>query len=246
MAPVIVGRRACLRALIIRMTRSGNIGLAKFVRRSLQVIHLSEDGATALLSIAVEEEDQKALQIGEKGMRFWNQGIHSFRIDFDRHSSWQSGNAGSKTESVSFPYRLGLSFVDFEKVAAIMSKFKPEIYVVAGIDSDGVPREMGFSRIYLPESQDMSLASSHFVPLFNTRIGEEKLGDLNFDIYGNAYRDVAIKWWVIPVDDSDTCQDIRRSNAGAGVPGMPGPRKSIYHNYLLSFLSRLVDHRAAL
>lgn len=69
---------------LMRMTGSALVGgLAKVIRRRVEVLHLSADGETALLGVpGIKEEDARELVIDEEGMEFLKQDVHVFRLGY--------------------------------------------------------------------------------------------------------------------------------------------------------------------
>jgi hypothetical protein len=230
--------------LLIRMTNSSNgFGLAKAIRRRIEVLHLSRDG-TALINVYLEDEDKRALDMGDEGRHFCKD-IHFFKLRVDNSAAKRAqgkrdsgntrgglrkgGRSGSDMDATNV--RSGLSIMDLEKSIANMIQYAAEFNIVIGRGCDGKLRHMVFSRLNLDASMHPK-----FIPIMNARVGDFKEGLEVTKPDGTKSRDLAWKGWFIPGDDSVSRRfpwEFRKASVG----GREMARKAATHgdNFLVCF-----------
>ena len=180
--------------LLIRMTNSSNgFGLAKAVRRRIEVLHVSPDG-TALLNVLVEDEDRRVLDMGEEGRQFCKD-THCFKLTVD-NSSTQHREGRSSSDMHARRAKSGRSIIDVDQIVANMIQYEAEFNIVIGRDSDGKLRHTVFSRLRLDASVQPT-----FIPIMNARVGDFQVGLETTGLDGTKSRDLAWKGWFIPGDD---------------------------------------------
>jgi hypothetical protein len=192
-------RRKIFPLLLLRMTNnSRDGGLAKVVRRRLQVLHLTPDGTTALLGIDIEQEDMRALEVDDHQREILRRGDQVFQLQM------LPGSKASTAAQTSIP-RSGASFTNFENIVQAMAQFAPRLYMVLGPDKDGILRHMGLSRIWTGSTVYTGLESTPVhVPLYNIRIGDFKISENDVAAGGSqdfVTKDIAWMGWFIPGDD---------------------------------------------
>ena len=175
-------------------TDAGVGGASVVVRRKVEVLYLSEDGAVALLGVNIKEEDRKPLEIGEEGREFLRQDMHVFKMNwFPRQRAHLPAHPGrvSPSQGAGKEVRSGLSVLDLEGIVHAITKYAPEMYAAMGPDDDGVMRFMCFTRLRAPES--LMGDSCYYVPCFSVRAGDIQQGD--------CQEDFALILWYLNGDD---------------------------------------------
>jgi hypothetical protein len=240
----VVGRRVDL--LLIRMTNSEEGGLAKVVRRRLEVLHLSDDGKTALLGLNVRDEDRRALVIGEEGREFCKH-WHVFKlktVDAQGQSSRDgakeaaSDSQGAAVEDSVRSLKHIQAFSNWTRTMDAWGSFSPDMFPVICKDSanDGALRHMVFARV--PFAGSLS-GQSQFIPLFNVRSGyftspPPISGPGNASQFAATSSGAAWMGWMIPGDDSHSREypwEFKRAL------GKPEEKQSATHGcrFLISF-----------
>lgn len=233
----VTGRSLDMR--LTRMTRSFMGGLAKVVRRRIEVLHVSEDGETFLLGVPdVKEEDMRELEVGGQDMEFLQKRFHAFKLSIlNSDPGRQDGRNQGAAAGVSRAIRHGLSMIDILGVFGAVKTYMPDFRGAIGLGSDGILRNMLFVRIPL---QGADGKSCHFSPLMNIRMGgiildkdsvEMGVGDRGISIPEDS---ICPMWW-IPGDERRS----RRSRQVVKRLGADGStwRQGIavtYNNFLLS------------
>jgi hypothetical protein len=208
-------RRKSLDLCMIRMTNClelGGFGMAKAVCRRVEVLHLSEDGATALLGVAIKEEDKRVLDMGDEG-REWCKSVHVFNFRLDetapeserKYLREQAGTcaeangADNDKSSVRSTGGVGGAFVDLESIFFSMAEYATNFKIVVGPSQEQSRnlRHMVFSKLSLGES-----FASPFIPITNIRMGEWKEGSETTMVDGCIRsKDMAWQGWFLPGDD---------------------------------------------
>lgn len=192
----IVGRK--FRLGLIRMTKNEMVGsLAKIVLRTVEVIHLSANGSTALLGLHLEEADGRALVLDDDWLELKNK-TSAFKIDFLKPSAPSQvpddpmANIVRKdTQEKKFP---GMSILKFEQMVETMTKYAPSVYVINGPDDDGVLRHMAFTKLSL--SATLCSSTVPFIPLVNVRLGQaRKSKDMTVD--AGIAKEVGWESWML-------------------------------------------------
>lgn len=226
---------------LVRMTNSREGGLAKVVRRRLEVLHLSGDGATALLGVDVKPEDTRVLEIGDEGKTYLQRDVQVFKLQMKHGSS-----SVNFTDSTNFS---GLPFTNFENIAKAMARYAPSIFMVLGPDRDGILRHMGLSRIFSETATDcmepMMDTSAIHVPLYNIRVGDLHIKAQAATSENRALMtrtDIAWMGWLLPGDDRNSHEFPWQFKESAGQAG-PGMARAATNgcSFLVSFFTnRLV------
>jgi hypothetical protein len=198
---------------MIRMTNSlelGGFGMAKAVRRRVGVLHLSEDGATALLDVVIKDEDTRALDMGDEGME-WCKDVHTFNFKLDEtapeserkylreQAGTSAGANGPDEPSGQSTGGVGAAFVDLESIFFSMAEYATNFKIVVGPSHEQSRnlRHMVFSKLSLSES-----LASPFIPITNIRMGEWKEGSEMTRVNGRIRsKDMAWQGWFLPGDD---------------------------------------------
>jgi hypothetical protein len=218
---------------LMRMTLCAKVGgLAKVVRRRIEVLHLSEDGMTALMGVPdVREEDTRALRIEEEGLNFLRQGVHVFKLSTDRNlvesvvrpraREYGGKHLGDREMSdASSRNQHGLSIINYSMITNAIARRAPEAYQIMGLDSDGVLRQMLIVRISVAEHIGIPC---YYLPVVNLRMGDLMKGKERSCPDGRVERDFAWIAWMLPGEDFVS----RQFPAAAD--------KSNFVNFLLSF-----------
>lgn len=193
---------------LMRMTNSEGLGLAKVVRRKLEVLYLSGNGATALLGVFIKQEDTRALDIGEDGREFLREPVHVFKFSMQPN---QNPAPVEDTPPVrgavdeEHGRKSSMTFSNIDKIMSTIVEYTPIIYFVLGRDSDGVLRSMGVIQIFPTDGGSSDGSSPYHVPMFNSRFGDFKFDD-NVVIGSNGipHRNVGWMGWMIPGDDRNS------------------------------------------
>jgi len=184
--------------LFLRIVNSRHGGLAKVVRRRLQVLHLSHDGATALLGIDVREEDTRCLELNDHQEMILRKGDQVFQLQM------QPGSQATRAATAPSVPLSGTPFTNFENIVQVMARHAPRLYMVMGPDEDGVLRHMGLSRIWTGSADYPMLPSTELhVPLYNIRIGDFKESENTNRASGDS-TDIAWMGWFLPGDDDNS------------------------------------------
>lgn len=231
--------------LLIRMTNSSDgFGLAKAVRRRIEVLHVSQDG-TALLNVLLEDEDRRVLDMGDEGRQFCKD-VHCFKLMVDNSSTQhregqqesrntlkglRNGRSSSSSDMHARRAKSGRSIIDADQIIANMIQYAAEFNIMIGRDSDGKLRHTVFSRLSL----DASMHSA-FIPIMNARVGDFQVGLETTGLDGTKSRDLGWKGWFIPGDDRVSRRfpwEFRK----ASVQGREMARKAATHgdNFLVCF-----------
>ena len=222
---------------LLRITRSFIGGLAKVVRRRIEVLHVSEDGETFLLGVPdVKEEDKWELEVGEHDVEFLQKRFHTFKHSFwNPDSGRQDGRNQGAAAGASQAIRHGLSVFDIQAVFGAVKKYLPDLHPAIGLDNDGILRNMLFLCIPLRGSKGKSC---HFSPLMNMRMGgiiydkdsvEMGVGSRGISIP----EDSVIPMWWIPGDERRSRPVVKRLEAD-GSTWRHEIAATSYNNFLLS------------
>ena len=240
---------------LIRMTNSGrpSFGLAKVVRRRVEVLHVSRDGEVALLGILIKGEDTVPLVVGEEGREWLRQTPLIFKCaNFRPHTNQNEkrvgdiAEVGRERENTSNGHDGGAKSVNkitnLDKIMGSVATYSPTIWFALGQDLDGVLRFMGFTRITPTGGiSDGDGSSSLHVPIFNIRIGPFKCSkEMPYESNGNPQTTRACMWWLLEGDDEFSRNNPWRFKEAAGKTGPERARAaSSGFQILTSYFTRL-------
>jgi len=212
---------------LIRMTGARVGGVAQCVRRRVEVLHLSPDGGAALLGIIIKDQDKRPLFI-PPGWESMSRGTSVVKTKFlNRFKGGDDGDNDDWQSSGGLLSSHGMSMINYENICDALARAGPEVFIIQGMDGDGILRHMAFLRLCL---QTYTHAAS-LIPILNLRLGGCRMGKESI-INGQQGHDFAWSAWMLPGDDAASLQQIEPN----GRP-MPG----IAFNYLQPVFSRTVS-----